>query len=132
SVSLVDEIIELDVLRRSTQASLDNLSAEANAAAKQIGDLMRQGKREEAEVIKSKTLANKDSIKEVSEELNAQELKLHNALVQLPNLPHESVPFGTTPEENEIILEYGEDPQLLIEALPHWELASKYDIIDFE
>jgi seryl-tRNA synthetase len=132
SVSLVDEIIELDVLRRSTQASLDNLSAEANAAAKQIGDLMRQGKREEAEVIKSKTSANKEAIKEFSEELNAQELKLHNALVQLPNLPHESVPFGTTAEENEIVLEYGEDPNLLTEALPHWELTSKYDIIDFE
>jgi seryl-tRNA synthetase len=132
SVSLVDEIIELDMLRRSTQASLDSLSAEANAAAKKIGDLMRQGKREEAEVIKTQTSANKESIKELSEELNAQELKLYESIVQLPNLPHESVPFGTTAEENEIVLEHGEDPNLLTEALPHWELASKYDIIDFE
>jgi seryl-tRNA synthetase len=132
SLSLVDEIIELDVLRRSTQATLDNLSAEANAAAKQIGDLMRQGKREEAEALKSNTLNNKESIKKISEELNIQDLNLHNALVQLPNLPHESVPFGTTAEENEIVLEYGEDPQLVSESLPHWELASKYDIIDFE
>lgn len=131
-LSLVDEIIELDVLRRSNQASLDNLSAEANAAAKQIGDLMRQGKRDEAEVLKSTTYAHKEAIRELSEELNSQEARLQDALVQLPNLPHETVPAGLTPEENEIVLEHGGEPDLSKDALPHWELAAKYDIIDFE
>lgn len=131
-LALVDEVIELDQQRRASQSSLDSLSAAANAAAKQIGDLMRQGKREEADAVKSKTYAHKELIKDLSEKLNGQEQDLHEALVQLPNLPHESVPFGTTPEENEIVLEYGEDPDLLKDALPHWELAAKYDIVDFE
>lgn len=131
-LALVDEIIELDQQRRSSQSSLDSLSAEANAAAKQIGDLMRQGKREEADAIKSRTYAHKELIKDLSEKLNGQEQNLHDALVQLPNLPHESVPFGTTPEENEIVLEFGEDPNLFTGALPHWELTAKYDIVDFE
>lgn len=131
-LELIDEIIELDQQRRSSQSSLDSLSAEANAAAKQIGDLMRQGKREEADAIKSKTYTHKELIKDLSEKLNDQEQKLHDALVQIPNLPHESVPIGTTPEENEIVLEFGEDPNLLTDALPHWELTAKYDIVDFE
>lgn len=129
---LVDEVIELDQQRRSNQASLDDLSAEANAAAKQIGDLMRQGKREEADAIKSTTYAHKENIKELSEKLNAIDSRLYEALVQLPNLPYESVPAGLTPEENEVVLEFGEDPNLHPDALPHWELTAKYDIVDFE
>ncbi len=131
-LGLVDEIIELDVLRRSSQASLDNLSAEANAAAKQIGDLMRQGKRDEADVLKTKTYAHKQAVKELSDELNTQDAKLQDALIQLPNIPHESVPAGLTAEDNEIVLEHGGEPILAEDALPHWELATKYDIIDFE
>lgn len=131
-ISLIDDIIEFDALRRSTQASLDDLSAEANATAKEIGDLMRQGKRDEAEILKDKSSANKEAIKELSEELKNHELKLHNALVQLPNIPHQSVAFGTGAEDNEVVLEYGDIPDLREGALSHWDLATKYDIIDFE
>jgi seryl-tRNA synthetase len=129
---LVDEVIKLDEERRQTQTSLDNLSAIANANAKQVGDLMRTGKKEEAEVIKAQTVANKESIKKLSEQLAVVELHLYNALVQLPNLPGELVPAGTTPEENEVVSVHGEPAVLHDQALPHWELAAKYDIIDFE
>jgi len=129
---LVDEIIQLDDQRRQTQTSLDNISAEANAAAKQIGELMRTGKKEEAEGLKSKTGAWKEDIKQLGEQLTAVENELQQKLVLLPNLPHSSVPTGLTPEDNEIVLENGEKPTLLAGALPHWELAAKYNLIDFE
>jgi len=129
---LVDEIIKIDEERRSTQTSLDSLSAEANAAAKQIGDLMRTGKKDEAEVIKAKTASYKENIKVLTEQLNELETAQFNSLVLLPNLPHDLVKPGTTPEENEVVLVYGEPAQLPKDAKPHWELAAKYDIIDFE
>ncbi|NMN38166.1 serine--tRNA ligase [Pedobacter sp. SG918] len=129
---LVDEIIKIDEDRRSTQTSLDNISAEANAAAKQIGDLMRTGKKEEAEAIKAQTASHKENIKNLSDKLNELEATQHNLIVQLPNLPYHLVKQGSTAEENEIVLTYGEPAQLPSKALPHWELAAKYDIIDFE
>ncbi|MBB6237666.1 seryl-tRNA synthetase [Pedobacter sp. AK013] len=129
---LVDEIIKIDEDRRSTQTSLDNISAEANAAAKQIGDLMRTGKKEEAEAIKAQTASHKENIKNLSDKLNELEAAQHNLVVQLPNLPYHLVKPGSTAEENEIVLTYGEPAQLPSKALPHWELAAKYDIIDFE
>ncbi|MBE5319562.1 serine--tRNA ligase [Pedobacter sp. MR2016-19] len=129
---LVDEIIKIDEDRRSTQTSLDNISAEANAAAKQIGDLMRTGKKEEAEAIKAKTASQKENIKNLSDKLNELETAQHNLIVQLPNLPYHLVKQGSTAEENEIVLTHGEPAQLPSKALPHWELAAKYDIIDFE
>ena len=129
---LVDEIIQLDDKRRQTQTSMDNVSAEANAAAKQIGDLMRAGKKDEAETIKSKTGAWKDEIKKLGDQLTLTEEELYQKLVLLPNLPHSSVPKGLTPEENEVVLENGSKPELPATALPHWELATKYNLIDFE
>jgi len=129
---LVDEIIQLDDTRRSTQAKLDNTSAEANAAAKQIGELMRTGKKDEAESIKAKTGTWKEDIKQYNEQLTGVEAELYEKLVLLPNLPHSSVPKGITPEENEVVLESGEKPSLHGDALPHWELAAKYKLIDFE
>ncbi|MGN6180653.1 MAG: serine--tRNA ligase [Mucilaginibacter sp.] len=129
---LVDEIIQLDEKRRSTQNQSDGVSAQANAAAKQIGELMRNGKKDEAEAIKANTTVWKEEIKKLSEELTAVEEELQQKLLQLPNLPHTSVPKGSTPEENEIVLENGEKPELPGNALPHWELAAKYDLIDFE
>lgn len=129
---LVDEIIQLDDKRRQTQTSLDNISAEANAAAKQIGDLMRNGKKDEAEAIKSKTGTWKEEIKKLGEQLAFTEEELYQKLVLLPNLPHSSVPKGLTPEENEVVLENGAKPELPAAALPHWELAAKYNLIDFE
>jgi seryl-tRNA synthetase len=129
---LVDEIIKIDEDRRSTQTSLDSISAEANAAAKQIGDLMRTGKKEEAEAIKAQTASHKENIKNLSDKLNELEAAQHNLIVQLPNLPYHLVKQGSTAEENEIVLTHGEPAQLPSKALPHWELAAKYDIIDFE
>jgi seryl-tRNA synthetase len=129
---LVDEIILLDDKRRQAQTSMDSVSAEANAAAKQIGELMRAGKKEEAENLKSKTGTWKEDIKQLSETLASIEDELQQKLVLLPNLPHSSVPKGLTPEENEIVLENGPKPQLPENALPHWELAAKYNLIDFE
>lgn len=129
---LVDEIIKIDEERRSTQTSLDSISAEANAAAKQIGDLMRTGKKEEAEAIKIQTASHKENIKNLSDQLNELETAQHNLIVQLPNLPYHLVKKGATAEENEVVLTHGEPAQLPSKALPHWELAAKYDIIDFE
>ncbi|UEG53289.1 serine--tRNA ligase [Mucilaginibacter daejeonensis] len=129
---LVDEVITLDDDRRSTQNRLDSTSAEANSAAKQIGELMRTGKKDEAEQIKAKTGAWKEEIKQLSEKLNNIEQQLHQKIVLLPNLPHSSVPQGKTPEDNEVVLTNGDTPALPENALPHWELAAKYDLIDFE
>jgi seryl-tRNA synthetase len=129
---LVDEIIQLDDTRRQTQVKLDNTSAEANAAAKQIGELMRNGKKEDAESLKSQTGAWKEDIKKYNEQLAAVEEDLYQKLVLLPNLPHSSVPKGLTPEENEVVLQHGDMPELPSTALAHWELAAKYKLIDFE
>ncbi|WP_207536060.1 serine--tRNA ligase [Desertivirga arenae] len=130
-LELVDEIISLDEERRQTQSQLDSISAEANSIAKQIGELMRQGKKAEAEELKAKTPVLKEQIKELGDKLAKAEEDLQNKIVLLPNLPHHSVPEGLTPEENEVVLENGLKPELTVK-LPHWELAAKYDIIDFE
>jgi len=129
---LVDEIIQLDEKRRITQNQMDTVSAQANAAAKQIGELMRNGKKDEAEAVKANTSALKEEIKKLGDTLSATEEELQQKIVLLPNLPHTSVPKGLTPEENEIVLENGEKPNLPGTALPHWELATKYNLIDFE
>ncbi|MCY1514507.1 Serine--tRNA ligase [compost metagenome] len=129
---LVDQIIAIDEERRHTQTSLDNLSAEANAAAKQIGELMRNGKKEEAEQIKNQTATHKEQIKNLSDELNELEQKQYQLLVQLPNLPHHLVKAGASAEDNEIVLTHGQPAALPADAKPHWELAAQYDIIDFE
>ncbi|SFC49121.1 seryl-tRNA synthetase [Parapedobacter composti] len=132
AVELVDEVIALDEQRRQLQTESDALAAEANAAARQIGDLMRQGKREEAEAIKAKASGYKDQQKKLADALAAAELQLHEKLVLLPNLPHQSVPKGMGAEDNEVVLEHGHRSELPEDALPHWDLAARYDIIDFE
>jgi seryl-tRNA synthetase len=129
---LVDDIIYLDDQRKSTQSQADELLAKGNAAAKQIGELMRNGKKEEAEVIKADTAKSKEDVKSLQENLAAIEHELYQKLVQIPNLPHSSVPKGKTPEENEVVLTNGTLPKLPEKPLPHWELAAKYNIIDFE
>ncbi len=129
---LVDDIIQLDEKRRTTQNQMDTVSAQANAAAKQIGELMRSAKKDEAEAIKANTGVWKEEIKKLGDILSATEEELQQKIVLLPNLPHSSVPKGLTPEENEIVLENGEKPHLAESALPHWELAAKYNLIDFE
>lgn len=129
---LVDQIIKLDDDRRQTQTQLDSIASEANASARKIGDLMRQGLKEEAESIKSQSNTYKEQTKTLSDKLSAIEILLQNELVLLPNLAHVSVPKGKTPEDNVVVFENGKIPQLMQNALPHWELATKYDIIDFE
>ncbi|WP_166336121.1 serine--tRNA ligase [Sphingobacterium chungjuense] len=129
---LIDEVIALDESRRSLQSSSESIAAEANASAKQIGDLMRQGKREEADAIKLTTSSHKAKLKDLSDELARVEQELHDKLVQLPNLPHHSVPNGVSADDNEVVLEHGEIPKMHADALPHWELAAKYKLIDFE
>jgi seryl-tRNA synthetase len=129
---LVDELIALDDSRRQTQNRLDSTSAEANAAAKRIGELMRTGQKAEAEQLKSQTGTWKEEVKQLNEQLNAIEQELQQKIVLLPNLPHNSVPKGVSAEDNEVVLENGEKPVLPANALPHWELAAKYNLIDFE
>lgn len=129
---VVDQIIQLDEERKQTQTSLDQISAIANSSARQIGELMRTGKKEEAEALKAQTGSNKEQIKSLSEQLTDIEARLFNLIVQVPNLPNELVKAGTTAEDNEVVSVYGEPAALPDGALPHWELAAKYDIIDFE
>ena len=130
--TIINDILELDKIRKITQKQGDDLKAESNSCAKQIGDLMKSGKKEEGEALKIKTSELKNSEKLIDEQLTQIELKLHNLLVTVPNTPNLTVPVGKTPEDNEVILEYGEKPTLYSNAKPHWELTSKYNIIDFE
>ena len=129
---LVDEIIALDDVRKAMQMEVENLQSEANLAAKKVGDLMKAGQRDEADLIKAKTVEAKEAIKNLLNNLTVAEQDLQQKLVVLPNLPHSSVPKGKTPEENEVVLSYGDAPNLPENALPHWELAAKYNLIDFE
>ena len=129
---LINEVLELDEKRRSTQTSLDEILAESNKLSKEIGMLYKSGKAQEANVLKEKTGALKEDSKKLGEELNTISEDLQKILYQIPNVPHESVPAGNTDEDNEEIFKEGEIPTLITDALPHWELAKKYDIIDFE
>ena len=112
--------------------ALDTILQESNALSKDIGMLMRNGEKAKAEILKQKTTQFKDQTKELTEVLNQVSDDLNNTLYLLPNLPADIVPAGKTPEENETTFEEGEIPKLHADALPHWELAKKYDIIDFE
>lgn len=132
ALELVDVVLELDEKRRSIQSESDAIASEANQAAKKIGELMRGGKKEEAELEKSRSGQYKEQLKELGERLSEVETALHAALVQLPNTPHTLVRAGKAAEDNEVVLEHGEKPTLLKNALPHWELAAQYNIIDFE
>lgn len=129
---LFEEVLSLDEKRRATQTELDNTLAQSNQLSKEIGQLFKSGKTEEANAVKAKTATLKTASKALSEELNAIAVKLQEALYQIPNIPHESVPPGNTDEDNEEIFREGEVPKLVENALPHWELAKRHDIIDFE
>ncbi len=129
---LVDEIISLDQARKSTQKELDDLLAQANRLAKEIGQLYKAGCREEAGEAKTESARLKQDAKEREKQLNETIAQLNEKLVELPNIPHESVPPGNSDADNEIIHEEGSFPQLTDNVLPHWELASRYRIIDFE
>ena len=129
---IVEQILALDEKRRETQVELDGTLAKSNALAKEIGGMMKSGKKEEAEAAKAETGTLKVRSKDLEESLKVLESDLYEVLVTLPNLPHASVPVGKTPEENEVILENGVIPILPEGSVPHWDLIKKYDIIDFE
>lgn len=129
---LVDEVIALDEKRRATQVELDTVLSESNKLSRDIGELMKAGEKAKAAIIKEKTVQFKDKSKALSETLDEVTEALTQALYKLPNTPADIVPEGKTPEENvEVHLE-GEIPVLHEGAMPHWDLAKKYDIIDFE
>ncbi|AYQ35552.1 serine--tRNA ligase [Runella sp. SP2] len=128
----VDTILGLDKQRRDTQSELDATLAQSNALAKQIGQLMKEGKKEDAEAAKAQTSTLKVRAKSLEESLKEVEEQLQATLVLLPNLPHESVPPGRTPEENVEVYLWGEKPTLPETAKPHWDLIEQYDIIDFK
>ncbi len=128
----IDALLALDESRRSLQAELDTILAEANHLAKEIGILFKSGKGVEAEALKAKTADLKERSKVLQEELNEKAEALTDALYHLPNTPHESVPSGKNETDNKEVFSAAELPELDQEALPHWELAKKYDLIDFE
>ncbi|MDO4229711.1 MAG: serine--tRNA ligase [Capnocytophaga sp.] len=129
---LVDEIISLDEKRRATQTELDNILAESNNISKEIGVLFKAGETEKANTLKAKTGELKDKSKTLSDALNEISESLNGLLYRIPNIPNELVPFGVSDTDNEVVFEAGEVPNLGNNALPHWELSKKYDIIDFE
>ena len=129
---IINQILKLDDDRKSTQQTLDAQLAEANKLAKEIGQLFKQGKQAEANEIKEKTKALKESGLVLKEEQVKIVNELQNLLYQLPNVPNEIVPAGKSEEDNETIFEEGNIPELFNGALPHWDLAKKYNLIDFE
>jgi seryl-tRNA synthetase len=128
----VDLVIDLDKQRREIQQELDSILSQSNAKAKEIGALMKEGKKEEAETAKKETSTLKERSKGLEDQLKNAEVQLHEELVKLPNLPHSSVPDGRTAEDNVVTFEEGTIPKLHEGALPHWELIKNLDIIDFE
>ncbi len=132
ALSIVDKVIELDDQRKKVQFEVDETQSKINTASKAIGQLMASGKKEDAEAKKTEVASLKSSLQPANEKLIYIEKELHNELVKLPNLPHGSVPKGKTPEENEVVREGGQKPQLHAGAIPHWDLAKKYDLINFD
>ncbi len=129
---LVDEVLALDDKRKRLTQEYDETQAQVNSLSKEIGKLMAQGKKEEGEQQRAAVNALKEKLGPVNEELNATEKALHDTLVKLPNLPAAIVPPGHTPEENVEVRRGGNIPTLAADAVPHWDLAKKYQLIDFE
>lgn len=128
----LNNVIKLDEERKNTQQRLDNDLAQANQIAKSVGQLFKEGKQEEANVLKAKASNLKRSSQELKSKLTELEDAIRNALYLIPNVPNAIVPEGNSDENNEIILEEGAIPKLHTQAIPHWELAKQYNIIDFE
>jgi seryl-tRNA synthetase len=129
---ILDQVLEADETRRATQVSLDETLAESNKLSKEIGGLFKSGEVQKANILKEKTGQLKEKSKTLNEELHAVTDKLQELLYQIPNVPHPSVPAGTSEEDNEEVFREGTIPDLGDKALPHWELVKKYDIIDFD
>ena len=130
--SIVEEVVQLDEKRRATQVELDGVLSESNKLSKDIGELMKNGEKSKAAILKEKTVLNKEKSKKLAETADALAAELLEKLYTLPNLPADIVPEGKTPEENLNVFQEGDIPVLHENAQPHWELVKKYDIIDFE
>lgn len=131
-VEIIEEIISIDAQRRKTQAELDELKAEGNIISRQVGELMKVGKKEEANELKNKSVALKEKEKTLQDVLNKIEDETLQLLYVIPNIPNDQVPNGKTPDDNKEVYSHGVLPQLSAEAKPHWDLAAQYDLIDFE
>jgi seryl-tRNA synthetase len=129
---MIDEVIALNNNRRSTQKELDGTLAQINQVSKTVGALMQSGKREEAEIAKAETAKYKEISRELSAKMDNLAISIQNLLLQIPNVPKESVPEGTGADDNVVEKMSGINPTFNFEVLPHWELAKKYDLIDFE
>jgi len=129
---IIDQVIEIDAKRRSTQSELDNVLSESNKLSKEIGILFKSGEVQKANLVKEKTGQLKEQSKDLAEKLESYESDLNDLLYQIPNIPNKLVRAGNTEDDNEIIFKEGDIPVLYEGAAPHWELAKKYDIIDFE
>ena len=129
---LLTKVIELDTARKAAQREQDELAAEMNKLSKEIGLLFKEGKQQEAAAAKERTVKLKEKIKELNETMSNAEQEITNILLQVPNVPHPSVPEGKTAEDNVVEKIVDNIPQLPADALPHWELAKKYDLIDFD
>lgn len=130
--SMLNGVLLLDEKRRAVQTRLDNVLAESNKLSKEIGMLYKSGKAQEANALKEKTATLKDESKQLGDDLTNTAEELQSLLYQIPNIPNNLVPAGSSEEDNEEVFKEGDIPELVEHALPHWELAKKYDIIDFE
>ena len=128
----IAQVLDLDQKRKDTQTELDQVLAQSNSLSKQIGMLMKEGKREEAEQVKAQTSDLKAKSRDLGEVLSETEKQLQTALYNIPNIPNEKVPAGQSEDDNKVLSEHGTIPKLDEDAMPHWELIKKYDIIDFE
>lgn len=132
ATEILQRIIDLDEKRKATQAQQDATQAEMNNLSKEIGMLFKNGKAEEANTAKAKTVELKNSIADLSSVQSSILDELNDLLLQIPNIPHSSVPAGKGEEDNVIEKSVGEFPNLASDAIPHWDLAKKYNLIDFE
>lgn len=131
-LSVVDKLLELDEQVRKLKTETESIQSSINAASKEIGMLMGKGEKEAAEVKKQEVAGSKTNLQNLATRLSEAEKALYDNLVLLPNLPHSSVPKGKTPEENVVAREGGNKPSLPANAVPHWDLIKKYDLVDFE
>lgn len=131
-LDIIDKIIASDDLRKNLQFKTEELLAQRNAASKAIGALMAQGKHEEVEAKKAEVSAIKETIDNFALQLAEVEALVDGMLVRLPNLPHERVPAGKSAEDNTVVRQHGEVPMLHAGAVPHWDLITQYDLVDFQ
>jgi seryl-tRNA synthetase len=131
-IHLVDEIVSIDAERRNIQKKLDDILAQSNELSARIGVLYKEGKREEADELKKETTSYKEETTLLKNQLDTLEKSQEQIAVQLPNIPHSSVPLGKTPEENIVIKEFGSIPTLYAGAKPHWDIAVEKELFDLE